>query len=84
MIQLTKASRPSPGKDTLVIITDPAQLRDVELERPDRQYLAEQHVDFALALFDGGDNVPSDTPVLIEGLHLTHKSAGDEIYSAAP
>ena len=37
-----------------------------------------------LALFDGGDNVPSDTPVLIEGLHLTHKSTCDEIYSAAP
>ncbi|HVF25395.1 MAG TPA: phospholipid carrier-dependent glycosyltransferase [Anaerolineales bacterium] len=37
-----------------------------------------------LALFDGGDNVPSDTPVLIEGLHLTHKSTGDEIYTAAP
>ena len=37
-----------------------------------------------LALFDGGDNVPSDTPVLIEGLHLTHKSTGDEIYTAPP
>jgi 4-amino-4-deoxy-L-arabinose transferase-like glycosyltransferase len=37
-----------------------------------------------LALFDSGDNVPSDTPVLIEGLHLTHKSTGDEIYTAPP
>jgi len=37
-----------------------------------------------LALFDGGDNVPSDTPVLIEGLHLMHKSTGDEIYTAPP
>ena len=37
-----------------------------------------------LALFDGGDNVPHDAPVLIEGLHLAHKSAGDEIYTANP
>ncbi|HKY53384.1 MAG TPA: phospholipid carrier-dependent glycosyltransferase [Anaerolineales bacterium] len=34
-----------------------------------------------LALFDGGDNVPQDVAVLIEGLHLAHKSAGDEIYT---
>lgn len=37
-----------------------------------------------LALFDGGDNVPEDAPVLTEGLHLAHKSAGDEIYTANP
>lgn len=37
-----------------------------------------------LALFDGGDNVLADAPVLIEGLHLAHKSAGDEIYTTAP
>ena len=37
-----------------------------------------------LALFDGGDNVPQDAPILIEGLHLAHKSAGDEIYTANP
>lgn len=37
-----------------------------------------------LALFDGGDNVPKDTPILIEGLYLAHKSAGDEIYTAQP
>ena len=37
-----------------------------------------------LALFDGGDNAPADAPILIEGLHLTHKSAGDEIYTIAP
>ena len=37
-----------------------------------------------LALFDGGDNVPQDAPVLVEGLHLAHKSAGDEIYAASP
>ena len=34
-----------------------------------------------LALFDGGDNAPEDIPILIEGLHLEHKSAGDEIYT---
>ena len=37
-----------------------------------------------LALFDGGDNAPQDIPVLIEGLHLALKSAGDEIYTANP
>ena len=37
-----------------------------------------------LALFDGGDNAPEDIPILIEGLHLEHKSAGDEIYTASP
>lgn len=37
-----------------------------------------------LALFDGGDNAPDDIPVLIQGLHLAHKSAGDEIYTASP
>jgi len=37
-----------------------------------------------LALFDGGDNVPEDSPILIEGLYLAHKSAGDEIYTANP
>jgi len=37
-----------------------------------------------LALFDGGDNVPQDVTVLIEGLYLAHKSAGDEIYTAQP
>ncbi len=38
----------------------------------------------ALALFDGGDNAPEDVPVLTEGLHLAHKSAGDSIYTGAP
>jgi 4-amino-4-deoxy-L-arabinose transferase-like glycosyltransferase len=37
-----------------------------------------------LALFDGGDNVPQDAPILVEGLYLAHKSAGDEIYTANP
>jgi len=37
-----------------------------------------------LALFDGGDNVPQDVTVLIEGLYLAHKSAGDEICTAQP
>ncbi len=37
-----------------------------------------------LALFDGGENVSSDVPALTNGLQLTHKSAGDEIYAANP
>ena len=37
-----------------------------------------------LALFNGGDNVPEDVPVLSNGLHLAYKSSGDSIYSANP
>lgn len=37
-----------------------------------------------LALFDGGENVSNDVPALTAGLHLAHKSAGDEIYTAQP
>ena len=37
-----------------------------------------------LALFDGGDNAPQDIAILVEGLQLAHKSAGDEIYMANP
>ena len=37
-----------------------------------------------LALFDQGENVSKDVPALIDGLHLAHKSAGDEIYTAQP
>ncbi len=37
-----------------------------------------------LALFDGGENVSRDVPALTAGLYLAHKSAGDEIYTAAP
>ncbi|HLO29838.1 MAG TPA: phospholipid carrier-dependent glycosyltransferase [Anaerolineales bacterium] len=37
-----------------------------------------------LALFDHGDNVSNDVPALTAGLYLTHKSAGDLIYTAKP
>jgi len=37
-----------------------------------------------LALFDEGDNLAQDAAVLSAGLHLAHKSAGDEIYTANP
>jgi 4-amino-4-deoxy-L-arabinose transferase-like glycosyltransferase len=37
-----------------------------------------------LAIFDGGDNVAKDIDVMIEGLHLAHKSRGDSIYTANP
>lgn len=37
-----------------------------------------------LALFDEGENVSSDAPALTQNLYLAHKSAGDEIYTAAP
>jgi leucyl aminopeptidase len=42
MLNLTKVARSSGGKDTLVILTDTAQLRHLDLERSDRQYLIEQ------------------------------------------
>lgn len=42
MIELTKSTRPAAGRDTLVILDDPARLRELELERNDRQYLTEQ------------------------------------------
>jgi hypothetical protein len=34
-----------------------------------------------LALFDHGDNIAQDVPMLTDGLHLTHKSQGDFIYT---
>jgi 4-amino-4-deoxy-L-arabinose transferase-like glycosyltransferase len=37
-----------------------------------------------LALFDEGENVSKDVAALTAGLYLAHKSAGDEIYTAAP
>jgi len=37
-----------------------------------------------LALFDKREASPEEIAALTAGLHLAHKSAGDEIYSAAP
>jgi hypothetical protein len=37
-----------------------------------------------LALFGGDNPSPEDAYVLSQGLYLAHKSAGDEIYTAAP
>lgn len=42
MLSISKTSRTTGAKDTLVILTDPAQLRGIDLERNDRQYLIEQ------------------------------------------
>ena len=42
MIELVKSGRPAAGRDTLVVLDDTAQLRNLDLERADRQYLAEQ------------------------------------------
>ena len=39
MITLTKAKTIANAKDTLVLLKDPAQLRELQLERNDRQYL---------------------------------------------
>lgn len=40
--QLTKSTRPAGGKDTLVILSDTNELRNIDLERNDRQYMLEQ------------------------------------------
>jgi len=37
-----------------------------------------------LALFDGGERPAGEAALLSQGLYLAHKSAGDEIYTAAP
>lgn len=42
MISLTRSTRPAARKDTLVILDNVDQLRDLDLERNDRQYLSEQ------------------------------------------
>ncbi len=42
MIAIAKASRPAAARDTLVLIGDTAQLRELDLERNDRQYITEQ------------------------------------------
>jgi leucyl aminopeptidase len=42
MIQLTKSKNIAAAKDTLVVLEDPARLRELDLERGDRQYLLEQ------------------------------------------
>jgi leucyl aminopeptidase len=42
MITLAKSTRPSTSRDTLVVLNDLSQLRHLDLERSDRQYLNEQ------------------------------------------
>lgn len=42
MITLAKSTRPAAGRDTLVILDNLTQLRNLDLERNDRQYLTEQ------------------------------------------
>ena len=42
MIDLVKSTRPATSRDTLVVVDDAKQLRGLDLERNDRQYLAEQ------------------------------------------
>lgn len=53
MITLSKSNRPAASKDTLVIVDNVDQLRNLDLERNDRQYLANQlHADGQLATCD--------------------------------
>ena len=42
MITLTKSTRPSASRDILVVLDSISQLRNLDLERNDRQYLSEQ------------------------------------------
>lgn len=53
MIELVKGSRPAAARDTLVVLDNLTQLRNLDLERQDRQYLTEQlQADPALAVCD--------------------------------
>jgi leucyl aminopeptidase len=52
MITITKTNRPTAARDTLVILDDVDRLRELELERNDRQYLAEQLAASDLAVCD--------------------------------
>jgi len=53
MAMLTKRDRPAATRDTVVILDSPAQLRNLDLERNDRQYLTEQlEADPSLAICD--------------------------------
>ncbi|MCB0769180.1 MAG: leucyl aminopeptidase [Flavobacteriales bacterium] len=53
MIVLQKSSRPAASRDTLVILDDVKQLRNLDLERNDRQYLTEQlEAEASLAVCD--------------------------------
>ncbi|MCW5899675.1 MAG: leucyl aminopeptidase family protein [Flavobacteriales bacterium] len=42
MVTLVKSTRTAAARDLMVVLEDPAQLRNLDLERNDRQYLAEQ------------------------------------------
>jgi len=53
MITLSKSNRPTATKDTLVVLDHVDQLRNLDLERNDRQYLADQlKTDGQLAVCD--------------------------------
>lgn len=53
MIEMAKAPRAAASRDSLVILDDLAQLRSLDLERADRQYLTEQlKADPALGVAD--------------------------------
>ncbi len=53
MIELVKSSRPAAARDTLVVLDNLTQLRNLDLERQDRQYLTEQlQADPSLAICD--------------------------------
>ncbi|MCC6841388.1 MAG: leucyl aminopeptidase [Flavobacteriales bacterium] len=69
MLQITKSNRPAGAKDLLVVLNDTAQLRAVDLERNDRQYLLEQ-------LKDGRPVAVCDISGRLVMVHQTAK-AGD-------
>ena len=53
MIILAKSNRPTAARDALVLLDNISQLRNLDLERADRQYLTEQlQTDPALAVCD--------------------------------
>jgi leucyl aminopeptidase len=69
MISLTKSTRPTSSKDTLVVLDHTDQLRNLDLERNDRQYLTDQ-------LKNDGQLASCDISGRLLLVHLTKPGTG--------
>jgi len=76
MISLTKATRPAATKDTLVVLDHVDQLRNLDLERNDRQYLTDQ-------LKNDGQLASCDVSGRLVLIHLTSAGGPSSAGSAA-
>lgn len=75
MLQINKTSRVSGAKDLLVILSDTSQLRGIDLERNDRQYLLEQ-------LKDEASVATCDISGRLVMVHQVRKSSSSQQLSA--